>query len=98
MAQNVVPVVVVISPGNPSPGATVLVTVTIQPPTLPGVIDITGSPPGFFSALPSSLKVAVGSTQVQFNAVVSATATGTGTITVDGGLGVKQGSCTVAVA
>lgn len=94
MGEGVLPIIGVIDPSNPAQGSSVTVNVNVQPPATAGTLTLVGSPAGFFSSLPKEVPVPAGANQVTFQAVVSMSAVGTGTIEIDGGLGQVEAQCT----
>lgn len=97
MSEGVLPIITVISPNNPTPDSEVTVTVSIQSTVGGRALTITSSPSGYFSNIPSTVTVPDDAEQVQFEAKVSATASGQGSVTASANGGQAQGTCVVTI-
>ena len=97
MQNLVIPAVVLIDPLNPNPGATISVTVIgSSVAQADQLIDISGSPSGFFSSLPNQATIASGNDRVTFAATVSTSGSGAGTIVASANGAQASGSCLVS--
>ena len=94
MGEGVLPVIVVITPSQPEPGSVVDVGVTFDKIASSNqTVAISGAPAGFFSFVPSQVTLQAGRDELTFQATLSATATGGGSITASCNGGSATGHC-----
>ena len=95
MAQNIIPVIVLIDPSNPSPGSVVSVTVIGNDhPDSDQAVSITGTT-GAFSSIPPSVTIPSVSDRVTFSATLSASASGPVSVTARCNNASATGNCMV---